>query len=87
MKHRDSSIIRCGQGFDPNPKPPKKSKVKKVQEDVKIMDESEARTSVQRELPSSVANRMLSRIIIFCGVPVFTGLLTLPLFYYLKATH
>lgn len=42
---------------------------------------------VQREVPSFVADRMLSRIFIFSGVPVFVGLLTLPLIYYLKVPN
>jgi hypothetical protein len=31
-----------------------------------------------------VTNRMLSRVLIFAGLPVFFGLLLYPCFYYLK---
>lgn len=35
-------------------------------------------------VPSVVTDRMLKRIIVFAGLPVFLGLTLLPLFYYLK---
>ena len=36
------------------------------------------------EVPEEISNRILSRILIFAGIPTFTGILSLPLFYYLK---
>lgn len=35
-------------------------------------------------VPEAVTNRMLKRVILFSGTPVFGGLLLFPLFYYLK---
>jgi hypothetical protein len=36
------------------------------------------------EVPEEISARILRRIIIFSGIPTFTGFLSLPLFYYLK---
>jgi hypothetical protein len=38
-------------------------------------------------VPTIVTDRMLKRIIIFAGSPIFFGLTLLPLFYYLKIKH
>ncbi len=38
-------------------------------------------------VPEVVTNRMLKRIVLFMGVPVFTGMLLLPGFYYLKVVQ
>jgi hypothetical protein len=35
-------------------------------------------------VPEAVTDRMLKRIVIFMGVPVFSGILLFPLFYWLK---
>ena len=35
-------------------------------------------------VPEVVTNRMLKRVIVFMGTPVFGGILLFPLFYYLK---
>jgi len=37
--------------------------------------------------PTQISNDMLNRIIIFAGVPVFTGFLMFPAFYYLKVVQ
>jgi hypothetical protein len=34
-----------------------------------------------------VTNRMLSRVLVFAGLPVLCGLLLYPLFYYLKVSN
>mmetsp|Transcript_32224 Transcript_32224/g.82475 ORF Transcript_32224/g.82475 Transcript_32224/m.82475 type:complete len:207 (-) Transcript_32224:99-719(-) len=36
------------------------------------------------ETPTEITDNMLQRIIIFSGLPVFTGFLMFPMFYYLK---
>lgn len=36
------------------------------------------------EVPEEISARILRRIIIFAGVPTFLGILSLPVFYYLK---
>lgn len=38
-------------------------------------------------VPTVITDRMLKRIIIFAGTPIFFGLTLLPLFYYLKIKH
>lgn len=38
-------------------------------------------------VPEVVTNRMLKRIVLFMGVPVMTGMLLLPGFYYLKVVQ
>ena len=35
-------------------------------------------------MPEEISNRILSRILVFAGLPTFLGMLSLPLFYYLK---
>ncbi|KAG2496725.1 hypothetical protein HYH03_005138 [Edaphochlamys debaryana] len=42
------------------------------------------RARVIRETPQVVADRMFSRIVLCSGIPVFTGMALLPVFYYLK---
>lgn len=37
-------------------------------------------------VPEVVTDRMLKRVILFMGVPVFGGILLFPFFYYLKAS-
>ena len=38
----------------------------------------------EEEVPEEISNRILSRILVFAGLPTFLGMLSLPLFYYLK---
>ena len=38
----------------------------------------------EEEVPEEISNRILRRIIVFAGLPTFLGMLSLPLFYYLK---
>ena len=40
-----------------------------------------------QEVSEVVNNRMLRRIIAFCGIPTFTGFLLFPFFYYLKVVQ
>ena len=40
-----------------------------------------------QEVSEVVNERMLRRIIAFCGIPTFTGFLLFPLFYYLKVVQ
>lgn len=39
------------------------------------------------ETPTEITDNMLQRIIIFSGLPVFTGFLMFPMFYYLKVAQ
>ena len=36
------------------------------------------------EVPEEISNRILGRILVFAGLPTFFGIMSLPLFYYLK---
>ena len=56
----------------------------KFAEDTSGVRDVDAAKGFQQEVPSYVANRMLRRIAIFSGVPVFLGLCLLPVFYYLQ---
>ncbi|KAG2440787.1 hypothetical protein HXX76_003643 [Chlamydomonas incerta] len=43
-----------------------------------------ARRAVVSSTPQVVVDRMFRRILVFTGVPVFTGMALFPLFYYLR---
>ena len=45
---------------------------------------SEDTSDPSEEVPEEISNRILGRILVFAGIPTFTGILSLPLFYYLK---
>ena len=53
--------------------------------DTEWEDQPYASTSSDEEVPEEISARVLRRILIFSGIPTFTGFLSLPLFYYLKA--
>ena len=38
----------------------------------------------EEEVPEEISNRILRRILVFAGLPTFLGMLSLPLFYFLK---
>lgn len=40
--------------------------------------------STSEEVPEEISERILRRILLFAGVPTFTGFVSLPLFWYLK---
>eukprot|EP01023_Acetabularia_acetabulum_P022719 TRINITY_DN22307_c0_g1_i2.p3 TRINITY_DN22307_c0_g1~~TRINITY_DN22307_c0_g1_i2.p3 ORF type:complete len:124 (+),score=6.94 TRINITY_DN22307_c0_g1_i2:108-479(+) len=40
-----------------------------------------------QEVPQQINDRMLKRILIFSGLPVFLGFMLYPLFYYLKVVQ
>ncbi|BDA48155.1 probable protein PAM68, chloroplastic at C-terminar half [Coccomyxa sp. Obi] len=52
--------------------------------DTEWEDQPSASTSADEEVPEEISARVLRRILIFSGIPTFTGFLSLPLFYYLK---
>ena len=46
---------------------------------------SEDTTRLDEEaVPEEISNRILRRILVFAGLPTLLGMLSLPLFYYLK---
>ena len=38
----------------------------------------------EEAVPEEISNRILRRILVFAGLPTLLGMLSLPLFYYLK---
>lgn len=84
-----SATLNTPKGFGPAPK---KSKKKKKPNKDYDEDEEEGEDEDEEEdreeagvIPEIVTNRMMSRMAFSVGIPVFTGLLFFPLFYYLKA--
>ena len=45
---------------------------------------SEDTSDPSEEVPEEISNRILQRILVFAGIPTVSGILSLPLFYYLK---
>ena len=66
------------RALDPDKRPPKPSKP-----DISGNPE-EPLIAERDEVPEEVNARVLQRILIFAGVPVFTGIILLPLIVYLK---
>lgn len=67
---------------NPSPKDMQKqqSLLQSVQ-DPALLEDPSAETAA---VPAVVTNRMLQRMLIFAGLPVFFGILLFPVFYYLK---
>ena len=65
------------RALDPDQRPPKPSKPDTSSTPEPLIAEHD-------EVPEEVNARVLQRILIFAGVPVFTGILLLPLIVYLK---
>lgn len=90
--------VTCHQkGFGSPGKQAKKSKTKVIQQETAPQqqpslgteweDEPFTSTSSDEEVPEEISARVLRRILIFSGIPTFTGFLSLPLFYYLKVVQ
>lgn len=80
------ATLRSPRGFGP-PKKTKKSKKGNKGNDNDNDEEDETEEEEDREagvIPEIVTNRMISRMGFTVGVPLFTGLLFFPFFYYLK---
>ncbi|EIE18568.1 hypothetical protein COCSUDRAFT_9085, partial [Coccomyxa subellipsoidea C-169] len=52
-----------------------------------VWEEQPSASTSDEEVPEEISARILRRIIIFSGIPTFTGFLSLPLFYYLKVVQ
>ena len=81
------ATLNSPKGFGPSPK--KTKKTKKPSKDYKSDDDEEEEDEEEREreqgvIPEIVTNRMISRMGITVGIPLFVGLLFFPFFYYLK---
>ncbi|KAK9861580.1 hypothetical protein WJX84_000584 [Apatococcus fuscideae] len=68
------------RALDPDQRPPKPSKPDTSSTPETLIAERD-------EVPEEVNARVLQRILIFAGVPVFTGILLLPLIVYLKTVQ
>ncbi|XP_030535430.1 protein PAM68, chloroplastic isoform X2 [Rhodamnia argentea] len=84
------AALRSPKGFGPSPKKTKKTKKPNREydsdededEDDEDNDQEDARD--QGVIPEVVTNRMMNRMAISVGAPLFIGLLFFPFFYYLK---
>lgn len=79
-----SATLNSPKGFGPAPKKakkPKKPKKNDESEEEEEEDEDEREAGV---IPEIVTNRMMSRMAVSVGTPLFIGLLFFPFFYYLK---
>ncbi|XP_042039606.1 protein PAM68, chloroplastic [Salvia splendens] len=83
-----SATLNSPKGFGPASKKPKKSKKPNKKYESEDEDEEEEEEEVdEREegvIPEIVTNRMMSRVGLTVGIPLFIGLLFFPFFYYLK---
>eukprot|EP00803_Ostreobium_quekettii_P010205 evm.model.scf_854.3 EVM.evm.TU.scf_854.3 scf_854:11394-13779(+) len=69
----------------PSKKTIKQMQMERREQELASAVEEEPSKAPQQEVPSVVSNRILKRILLFTGLPVFFGFLLLPIFYYLKA--
>ncbi|XP_071692768.1 protein PAM68, chloroplastic [Rutidosis leptorrhynchoides] len=82
-----SATLNSPKGFGP---PPSKKITKKPMNPKKLNNNEEEDyedEEIEREagvIPEVVTNRMMGRIGLSVGIPLFTGLLFFPFFYYLK---
>ncbi|KAF5725447.1 hypothetical protein HS088_TW23G00169 [Tripterygium wilfordii] len=78
--------LKGPRGFGPAPKKTKKEKMSRTTSiDDDDYDEMEERDG--GVIPEIVTNRMISRMGLSVGIPLFIGLLFFPFFYYLKAVQ
>ncbi|KAI3698459.1 hypothetical protein L2E82_42019 [Cichorium intybus] len=79
-----SAALNSPKGFGP---PPPKKFTKKTLIPNPKKDEEDDEEEIEREagvIPEVVTNRMMGRIGLSVGIPLFIGLLFFPFFYYLK---
>ncbi|XP_042507694.1 protein PAM68, chloroplastic-like [Macadamia integrifolia] len=79
---RYSAALKNPRGF--GAASPKKSKTKKQPKRDDEDDPDAEEEPVDDTIPEVVTNRMMSRMGFSVGIPLFTGLLFFPFFYYLK---
>ncbi|CAI9095135.1 OLC1v1031001C1 [Oldenlandia corymbosa var. corymbosa] len=81
-----SATLNTPKGFGPPPKKSKRTKKSNNDDEDDEDDEDEGEDRGEAGvIPEIVTNRMMSRMAFSVGIPLFTGLLFFPLFYYLKA--
>eukprot|EP00469_Lotharella_globosa_P000518 CAMPEP_0167801638 /NCGR_PEP_ID=MMETSP0111_2-20121227/18572_1 /TAXON_ID=91324 /ORGANISM="Lotharella globosa, Strain CCCM811" /LENGTH=227 /DNA_ID=CAMNT_0007697379 /DNA_START=53 /DNA_END=736 /DNA_ORIENTATION=- len=92
-----AQVVRAGKGFGEEKETKKKSKTMSSDEIDQAMAEMRARkqqsapsiveSSTQRTAAAEqVSNRILGRMVTFAGIPTFSGILLLPLFYFLRVS-
>ncbi|KAJ4965231.1 hypothetical protein NE237_017080 [Protea cynaroides] len=82
-----SAALKGPRGFGaPSPNKSKTKKPKRVDEDEDEDEDEDDADGEEAEdmIPEVVTNRMISRMGFTVGIPLFTGLLFFPFFYYLK---
>ncbi|GAA0149981.1 hypothetical protein LIER_09019 [Lithospermum erythrorhizon] len=84
-----SATLNSPKGFGPSTKKSRKpKKTKKGYEDDEDEEEDEEEDEDEEDsdtvIPEIVTNRMISRMGLSVGIPLFVGLLFFPFFYYLK---
>eukprot|EP00470_Lotharella_oceanica_P005857 CAMPEP_0170178074 /NCGR_PEP_ID=MMETSP0040_2-20121228/11650_1 /TAXON_ID=641309 /ORGANISM="Lotharella oceanica, Strain CCMP622" /LENGTH=205 /DNA_ID=CAMNT_0010421031 /DNA_START=61 /DNA_END=678 /DNA_ORIENTATION=+ len=94
---RQAFAVRAGKGFGEQKVAKKKANTMSSGEIEQAMEEM--RTRKQQSAPSivesstqrtaaaeQVSNRILGRMVTFAGIPTFSGILLLPLFYFLRVS-
>lgn len=81
-----SAALNSPKGFGPTSKKAKKSKKsrKNYESEDEEEDEDDGYDREEDVIPEIVTNRMMSRMALSVGTPLFIGLLFFPFFYYLK---
>ncbi|KAL2517272.1 Protein PAM68 [Abeliophyllum distichum] len=80
-----SATLKSPKGFGPTSKKLKKSKTLKKNDDTDDEEEEEEEDEQEQGvIPEIVTNRMINRMGLSVGIPLFIGLLFFPFFYYLK---
>ncbi|GFP98824.1 protein pam68 chloroplastic [Phtheirospermum japonicum] len=79
-----SATLNSPKGFGPTSKKVKKSKKPRKNNGSEEEEEEEEDDEEEGVIPEIVTNRMISRMGLSVGIPLFIGLLFFPFFYYLK---
>ncbi|KAF5206371.1 Pam68 protein [Thalictrum thalictroides] len=81
-----AAALKNARGFDPTPKKKKNSNKLLTKKPIinKDDEEDDGNDDDQGVIPEVVTNRMMKRVGLSVGIPLFVGLLFFPFFYYLK---
>ena len=81
-KVKSSCIVQAKKSIDARPTQGTSQLLQRDAEEAE--DSSEYTPDTSQAVPQQISERVLRRIILFSGLPTLAGLLSLPLFYYLK---
>ncbi|KXZ53908.1 hypothetical protein GPECTOR_6g826 [Gonium pectorale] len=79
-------VVASAKGFG-EPKKEQAKRTEQAPEAVEVPRAAPPRARAYRETPQVVVDRMFRRILIFTGIPVFTGMALFPLFYWLRVVQ